>query len=83
MIAPVLEARSLEVGYRTRRRRPPTVLLPAVDLAVRAGELVVVVGANGTGKSTLLRTLTGVQPPIAGEVRLGGLHPARPDACRR
>ena len=74
MTAPVLEAVGLEVGYVARRGRRdhPVVLFPAVDLTVPPGQLVVVAGANGTGKSTLLRTLTGVQPPLAGEVRLGG-----------
>ena len=40
-----------------------------VNLSVGPGDGVCVVGENGTGKSTLLRTLLGLQPPLAGEIR--------------
>lgn len=53
------------VGHRT--------VLHGVDLAVRPGEVLGLIGANGTGKSTLLRVLAGVRPAAAGEVRLGGV----------
>lgn len=43
-------------------------LLPPIDLAIRAGELVVVVGRNGSGKTTWFRTLLGLVPPVAGRV---------------
>lgn len=48
-----------------------------VDLAVSAGETLVVAGPNGAGKSTLLRLLAGVMRPTAGEIRLLG-RPVRP-----
>jgi ABC-2 type transport system ATP-binding protein len=44
-----------------------------IDLDVRAGEVVALVGLNGAGKSTLMRALLGMLRPDAGEVRLGGV----------
>jgi ABC-type hemin transport system ATPase subunit len=53
------------------RARP---LVRTVDLVVRPGEVVAVVGANGTGKSTLLRTVTGhLEPLCCRSVRSGRL----------
>lgn len=42
--------------------------LKGIDLEVRRGELVALVGANGAGKTTFLRTLSGVQPMSAGRI---------------
>src|SRR3954449_7882020 len=44
-----------------------------IDLDVRAGEVVALVGLNGAGKSTLMRALLGMLRPDGGEVRLGGV----------
>jgi branched-chain amino acid transport system ATP-binding protein len=46
--------------------------LKGIDLEVRQGELVALVGANGAGKTTFLRTLSGVQPMSAGSIRFDG-----------
>jgi ATP-binding cassette subfamily F protein 3 len=48
-----------------------TQALRGVDLLLRHGDRVGVIGANGAGKSVLLRTITGEMAPDAGEVRLG------------
>ncbi len=66
-----LRTRDLAVGYRSRGTR--RAVLEHVNLAVRAGELVSLLGPNGIGKSTLLRTLARMQPPLWGVVELGGV----------
>jgi energy-coupling factor transport system ATP-binding protein len=52
-----------------------TVALRHVDLELRAGEVLALMGRNGAGKSTLLGALTGVAAPTAGAVEVGGLAP--------
>ncbi len=59
----LLEVRGLEVGYGGIRA------VKGIDLEVGAGELVCLIGANGAGKSTTLRTLVGLLRPTAGSVR--------------
>lgn len=66
-----LQTRDLAVGYRTRRTR--RAVLERVNLSVLPGELVCLLGPNGIGKSTLLRTLARMQPPLWGAVVLGGV----------
>ncbi|HYH30069.1 MAG TPA: ABC transporter ATP-binding protein [Pseudonocardia sp.] len=62
----------LAVGHRRGRRRPAAAVLAGVDARAGAGELTVLVGPNGTGKSTLLHTVAGLLPPLAGTVRVDG-----------
>jgi lipopolysaccharide transport system ATP-binding protein len=60
-------------GLLTGRGLPPaTTVLEGIDLEVRRGESVGLIGENGAGKSTLLKVLTGVLAPTEGEVRLTG-----------
>ncbi len=61
----VLVAGDLAVGY------DGTPLLRGLDLHIRHGERVVLTGENGTGKTTLLRTVAGALPPVSGSLRLG------------
>jgi iron complex transport system ATP-binding protein len=68
--APALQTRDLAVGYRTRGTR--RAVLERVNLSVSAGELVCLLGPNGIGKSTLLRTLGRMQPALWGSIELGG-----------
>ena len=63
---PVLKTNSLSIGYT--RKKSKSVIQSALSLTLRAGELVCLIGPNGTGKSTLLRTLAGLQKPISGKI---------------
>jgi branched-chain amino acid transport system ATP-binding protein len=62
----LLEVRGLEVNYGGIRA------VKGVDLEVREGELVCLIGANGAGKSTTLRAVCGLLPARAGSVRYAG-----------
>ena len=62
------------------------IALAGVDVGIRRGEVVAVMGRNGAGKSTLLNTMAGLQAPDAGMLDVGGVAPARlaaPDVVRR
>ncbi len=59
----LVEARA--VGFQIESR----IVLDSVDIAVRAGEIVTVVGLNGAGKSTLVRVLLGLARPDSGTVK--------------
>ncbi|MBN9088729.1 MAG: ABC transporter ATP-binding protein [Reyranella sp.] len=62
----VLEARALSIGYG------PRLVASGIDLALARGEVLCLLGPNGAGKTTLFKTLLGLIPAKAGEVRLGG-----------
>jgi phospholipid/cholesterol/gamma-HCH transport system ATP-binding protein len=61
----VISVRGLTMGFGER------VVVRDLDFAVRRGEVFVVMGSSGCGKTTLLRHLLGLQEPLAGEVRFG------------
>ena len=67
----LLRVEALEAAYGNVRA------LRGVDLEVRSGELVALVGSNGAGKSTLLRALSGVHPALAGRVLYRGADVTR------
>jgi branched-chain amino acid transport system ATP-binding protein len=64
--SPVIEIRDLEAGYPNKQ------ILFGVSLAVSKGEAVALLGANGSGKSTVLNTVSGFVRPWAGSIRLTG-----------
>ncbi len=63
---PILEGRSLTLAYEARR------VATDLDVAIPAGKMTVIIGPNACGKSTLLRALSRLLVPVAGEVRLRG-----------
>jgi iron complex transport system ATP-binding protein len=61
-----IEGRDLTIGY------PDRTVGRGLDVALSTGEVLALLGPNGGGKTTLLKTLLGLLKPKAGEVRLGG-----------
>jgi zinc transport system ATP-binding protein len=60
---PLLRCERLVIGHRGRP------LLPPIDLAIRPGMMLAVLGRNGSGKSTFFKTLLGFLPAVSGHVR--------------
>jgi branched-chain amino acid transport system ATP-binding protein len=73
----LLEIRGLEVSYGGIRA------VKGIDLEVGAGEMVCLIGANGAGKSSTLRAISGLVPTAPGAVRFGGSDLAGAPAFRR
>lgn len=67
---PLLECRSLTVGYRQARKN--LAVAGPLNFSLYPGELVGIVGVNGIGKSTLLRSLAGMQRCLSGDILLKG-----------
>jgi phospholipid/cholesterol/gamma-HCH transport system ATP-binding protein len=62
----IVEVRDLTAGYGD------VAVLEHVSFEVRAGEVFVILGGSGCGKSTLLKHMIGLNPPLAGQVLIGG-----------
>jgi branched-chain amino acid transport system ATP-binding protein len=73
---PLLSASKVDAGYGHVR------VLEAVSIEVGTGRIVALVGRNGAGKSTMLRTLSGLNRPTSGEITFNGrdITGARPNA---
>lgn len=65
-MSPALTCTDVSAGYDGRA------VLAEVTFELNPGEVVALLGPNGGGKSTLLRTLSGLIPMLAGEIRIGG-----------
>ncbi|HEX9980676.1 MAG TPA: ABC transporter ATP-binding protein [Flavobacterium sp.] len=70
MVNIVLHTEDLSIGYQNKKAQ--TIIASEVGISLKKGTLTSLIGANGIGKSTLLRTITGIQKPIAGRVFLAG-----------
>ena len=66
----VLKTEELSIGYQSKKAT--SIIASNINIQLQQGELVGLVGANGIGKSTLLRTLTKVQNPISGHISIEG-----------
>ncbi len=76
MIPPLLEVRDLHVRYGA------VAALAGISISVREGEIVTLIGANGAGKSTTLRAVSGLLRPASGSIlfageEIGGAPPHR------
>jgi len=68
---PAVSVRNLRMGYGTR------VLIEDASFDVHAGEIVVILGGSGSGKSSLMKNLIGLHPPLAGDVLIRGVSLVR------
>ncbi|MGL1885101.1 MAG: ABC transporter ATP-binding protein [Reichenbachiella sp.] len=62
----ILSTHSLDIGY------PGKNIATDISLELKTGQLVSLIGQNGVGKSTLLRSLSSLQDPLSGEVKIDG-----------
>ncbi len=63
---PLLEVREIETFYGNIQA------LKGISLTVEEGEIVTLIGSNGAGKSTTLRSISGLTPPAQGSIRFNG-----------
>jgi iron complex transport system ATP-binding protein len=62
----ILKTENLTIGYQSKKTQ--NIVASKIDIAIEKGKLVAVLGKNGIGKSTLLRTIAKVQEPLNGEI---------------
>src|SRR5271156_3382577 len=67
MESPIISVRGLTVSYGGRR------VLDGVDLDINRGEVMALLGASGSGKSTMLRHIIGLERPDSGTVLVQGV----------
>ena len=65
----IISTKNLGIGYQGKKEM--TLIQHKIDIEICQGDFMVVLGRNGIGKSTFLRTITKVQPPLEGAVFLG------------
>jgi iron complex transport system ATP-binding protein len=64
----ILYTSNLSIGYQSKKGN--NLIAENLNLTFELGKLISLVGGNGIGKSTLLRTLTGIQKPLSGTIKL-------------
>jgi phospholipid/cholesterol/gamma-HCH transport system ATP-binding protein len=71
---PAISVRDLRMGYGSR------VLLENASFDVRRGEIMVILGGSGCGKSSLMKHIIGLYPPMAGDILIAGKSIVKADA---
>jgi iron complex transport system ATP-binding protein len=66
----ILSLSSLKIGYAHGKKE--NLLLPPLSASAKRSEMIALIGKNGIGKSTLLRTIAGLQPSLGGDIIYGG-----------
>ena len=64
----ILQTSQISIGYSHKKEK--IVVASNISISLKRGKLIALIGANGIGKSTLLKTLTGIQKPLVGTVFL-------------
>src|SRR5690554_5707133 len=64
----ILKAEQLRIGYKSRKKTD--IIASGISFTALKGELTAIIGANGMGKTTLLRTLARILPAISGNITL-------------
>ena len=68
----ILNCENISIGYQSKGKE--TIVAKNLNLSLEKGKLIALIGANGIGKSTLLRTLTGIQKPLSGGVFINTIN---------
>ncbi len=69
-----LQTHAIELGYQSRKGK--NILFSNLNLSIDGGQLICFMGPNGIGKSSLIRTLAGLQKPLAGTVAFPSKPPS-------
>ena len=64
-----LTTNNLSIGYSHKQNTK--IVADDINISLQHGKLTCLMGPNGIGKSTLIKTLTGVLPPVSGDVVIG------------
>ena len=76
-VQPVISVRNLRMGYGAR------VLLESASFDVRRGEIMVILGGSGCGKSSLMKNMIGLYAPMAGDILIEGRNLRTASAAER
>jgi iron complex transport system ATP-binding protein len=68
----ILSTSNISIGYQSKGKE--TIVAKNLNLSLEKGKLIALIGANGIGKSTLLKTLTGIQKPLSGGVFINAIN---------
>ncbi|MBU2997410.1 ABC transporter ATP-binding protein [Cellulophaga baltica] len=63
-----IKVENINIGYKSKKQ--DTVIAKNISFSLKKGEITAIVGINGIGKSTLLRTIANVQPPLKGSITI-------------